>query len=46
MTSPVLVRNSRTDREGRGAQVYLAPDSVVLVHEWLDQAGINESNVF
>lgn len=42
----VLVRRSKADREGRGAQVYLAPDSVVLVHEWLEQARIGEGMVF
>ena len=42
----VLVRRSKTDPEGRGAQVYLAPGSVELVREWLERSGISEGRIF
>ena len=42
----VLVRRSKADLEGRGAQVYLAPDSMGLVRKWLDRSGIGKGRVF
>ena len=42
----VLVRRSKTDPEGRGAQVYLAPGSVELVREWLERSGMSEGRIF
>ena len=45
-TATVLVRRSKTDAEGRGAQLYLARDSVAFVKEWLARAGIAKGRVF
>ena len=42
----VLVRRSKTDREGECAQLYVAPDSVRLVQAWLDRAQIHQGKVF
>ena len=42
----VLVRRSKADAEGRAAQAYLAPDSVALVHEWLERSGVRRGKVF
>ena len=37
----VLVRNGKTDAEGRGAVLYLARDSVAMVREWLVRSGVS-----
>ena len=42
----VLVRRAKADPEGRGATVYLARDSVVLVREWLERSGVCEGRLF
>ena len=42
----LLVRRGKTDREGRGAAVYLARDTVALVRAWLDRAGIEDGRLF
>ncbi|MYE10940.1 MAG: tyrosine-type recombinase/integrase [Gammaproteobacteria bacterium] len=42
----VLVRRGKADPEGRGAAVYLAADSVVLVRKWLGRAGIDDGRLF
>ena len=42
----VLVRNGKTDAEGRGAVLYLAPDSVALVREWLVRSGVSQGRLF
>ena len=42
----VLVRRAKADPEGRGAMVYLARDSVTLLHEWLARSGVCEGKVF
>ena len=42
----VLVRRSKTDGEGRGEIAWVAPDTVRLVYEWLDRAGICEGMLF
>ena len=42
----VLVRRSKTDPEGRGATVYVARDSMALVHVWLERSGVCEGKVF
>ena len=36
----LLVRRSKTDQEGEGETVWVAPDSVALVRTWLSRAGI------
>ena len=42
----LLVRRSKSDAEGRGATVYVAPDSVALVHQWLERSGVTEGRLF
>ena len=42
----ILVRNSKTDSEGKGATLYLAPDSVSLVQEWLSRSGVYKGRLF
>ena len=42
----VLVRNGKTDAEGRGAELYLARDSVAIVHEWLVRSGVGDGRLF
>ena len=36
----VLVRRSKTDQEGEGETVWVAPDSVAFVRTWLSRSGI------
>ena len=42
----LLVRRGKTDQEGRGAVVYLAPDTVALVRDWRQRAGISAGRLF
>ena len=42
----VLVRNGKTDAEGRGAELYLARDSVAMVAEWLERSGVDDGRLF
>ena len=42
----LLVRRGKTDCEGRGEIVYLAPDTVRLVRTWLDRSQIAEGRLF
>ena len=42
----LLVRRAKTDQEGVGAMVYLAPDTVAMVREWLDCGGITDGRLF
>ena len=42
----LLVRRSKTDGEGQGEVVYLACDTVSLVHAWLETGGITEGRLF
>ena len=46
LIGPVLVRRSKTDPEGRGATLYLAPDGVALVRVWLERSGVREGRLF
>ena len=45
-SATVLVRRSKSDPEGRGATLYLAPDGVALVREWLKRSGVREGRLF
>ena len=45
-SATVLVRRSKTDPEGGGAVLFLAPDTVALVLQWLDLGDINEGLLF
>ena len=42
----LLVRRSKTDCEGKGETVWLAPDTVALVRRWLGESGISEGRLF
>ena len=42
----LLVRRSKTDQEGRGEVLWLAPDTVKLVRAWLDLAELSEGRLF
>ena len=42
----LLVRGGKTDGEGRGEIVYLARDTVALVHTWLARSGICDGKLF
>ena len=42
----VLVRNGKTDAEGRGEVLYLARDSVAMVAEWLERSGVGDGRLF
>ena len=42
----VLARTSKTDAEGEGAVLYIAPDSLALVAEWLERSGITDGRLF
>ena len=42
----LLVRRGKTDPEGRGAAVYLAPDTVALVREWQARSGVESGRLF
>ena len=42
----VLVRNGKTDAEGRGAELCLARDSVAMVREWLVRSGVSHGRLF
>ena len=45
-SATLLVRRSKTDPEGDGAQVYVAPGTVRLVREWLERSGVTEKKIF
>ena len=42
----LIVRRSKTDPEGWGAAVYLAPDTVALVREWRARSGVESGRLF
>ena len=42
----VLVRNGKTDAEGRGDVLYLVRDSMALVQEWLVRSGVSQGRLF
>ena len=42
----VLVRNGKTDAEGRGAVLYLVRDSMAMVQEWLVRSGVSRGRLF
>ena len=42
----LLVRRSKTDQEGEGETVWVAPDSLALVRVWLVRAGIADGPLF
>ena len=45
-SAAVLVRRSKTDPGGGGAVLFLAPDTVRLVLDWLHRAGIHDGLLF
>ena len=42
----LLVRRSKTDQEGEGEIVWIAPDSLALVRAWLERAGLADGPLF
>ena len=42
----LLVRSGKTDSEGRGDIVYVARDTMALVHEWLSRSGVTAGRLF
>ena len=42
----VLVRRGKTDQEGEGETVWIAPDSLALVRVWLERGGIADGLLF
>ena len=42
----MLVRSGKTDAEGEGAVLYVAPDTMALVAEWLERSGVAEGRLF
>ena len=40
------MRRSKTDQEGEGETVWVAPDSLALVRVWLERAGITDGPLF
>ena len=45
-SATLLVRRGKTDPEGEGTVLYLAPDTVSLVLEWLEGSGIRDGCLF
>ena len=45
-SATLLVRCGKTDQEGRGAVLYLARDTMLLVKLWLNGSGIKEGRLF
>ena len=45
-TATVLVRSGKTDADGRGAMLYLARDTVQLVHAWRELGGVDSGRLF
>ncbi|MCY3688070.1 MAG: tyrosine-type recombinase/integrase [Gammaproteobacteria bacterium] len=42
----LLVRRSKTDQAGEGAEAYLTPFTLKLLREWLEQARIRNGRIF
>ncbi|MDE0509535.1 MAG: tyrosine-type recombinase/integrase [Gammaproteobacteria bacterium] len=42
----LLVRRSKTDQTGEGTEVYLTPNTLKLLREWLEQARIRGGRIF
>jgi integrase len=42
----LLVRRGKTDQEGAGMVRFLAPDTMKLLHSWIEAAGITEGALF
>ena len=45
-SATLLVRRSKTDADGTGTTLYLAPDTVEVVTVWLDHSGVREGRLF
>ena len=45
-TATLLVRSGKTDRDGRGAMLYLARDTVQLVKKWRELGGVDRGRLF
>ena len=45
-TATLLVRSGKTDPDGRGAMLYLARDTVLMVKAWVDRSGVGAGRLF
>ena len=45
-SATLLVRRGKTDPEGEGTVLYLAPDTVSLVLEWMEGSGVRDGCLF
>ena len=45
-TATLLVRSGKTDPDGRGAMLYLARDTVLMVKAWVDRGGVGAGRLF
>jgi len=45
-SATVLIRRSKTDPEGTGVPLYLAPDTMAYLEAWLTAAGLSTGLVF
>ena len=45
-TATLLLRSGKTDPDGRGAMLYLARDTVLMVNAWLDRSGAGAGRLF
>ena len=45
-SATLLLRRSKTDPEGQGAMLYLAPDSLTFVQAWLSRSGVSGGRLF
>jgi integrase len=45
-TRPALIRRSKTDQAGEGAQAYLARETVKHLQRWMEAGNIAEGAVF
>ena len=45
-SATVVVHRSKTDPEGEGAQLWIAPDTVKHVREWLDRSAVRTGKIF
>ena len=45
-SATVVVHRSKTDPEGEGAQLWIAPDTVKHVQEWLDRSAVRTDKIF
>ena len=45
-SATALVRRTKTDAEGYGAELWIAPDSLALLKTWLERSDVREGAIF